>query len=275
MSTVANARTWNHPLESGNPPDWADEWGQDQEYGPWCTIRVETQSQKLRWVPPGSFDYGGRSKNGANALASRVQCHMLIDQGFWIFDTPCTQRFYLAVIGKSPSYFKAFVDDRPMESVTWFEARVFTLLLSQRIAGLRLALPSEAQWEYSCRAGSTSDWYADNIDAIAWHSGNSGRSTKPVGTKQPNAWGLHDMLGNVWEWCEDVWTPNPGIKPVQNASSRSNRVLRGGSWRDSARRVCAGERFHHNPSGRYSYIGFRCAEYREGEVRPVEPPRQA
>ena len=121
-------------------------------------------------------------------------------------------------------------------------------------------LPTEAEWEHSARVGSTDPHYGD-LDAIAWHAGNSGRGTKPVRTKQPNAWGLFDMLGNVWEWCYDWYGPYPNgsvTDPAGPQSADSFRVVRGGSWGNNPWDVRVSVRYGYRPEGRSGNIGFRC-----------------
>jgi formylglycine-generating enzyme required for sulfatase activity len=194
-----------------------------------------------------------------------------IDSGFWIFDTPCTQALWEAVIGENPSHFK--VRDRPkeganhpVESVSWEQCQEFLTALNSRLHGLQLSLPSEAQWEYACRAGTETARFAQNLDAIAWYSGNSRNETHAVAVKEANSWGLYDMLGNVWEWCADAWVPDYTLKAraAGAGSASALRVIRGGSWLDGAQVVRAAYRSHYGPSGRHRNQGFRCAEFRTG-----------
>ena len=159
-----------------------------------------------------------------------------IDSGFWMFDTPCTQALWEAVMGENPSHFKVRTSgtaDRPVESVSWEQCQEFLTALNSRLDGLQLSLPSEAQWEYACRAGTETARYSENLDAIAWYGENSGNETHSVAGKEANSWGLYDMLGNVWEWCEDVWvndyTEKARVSAAESASA--HRVIRGGSWR--------------------------------------------
>jgi formylglycine-generating enzyme required for sulfatase activity len=187
-----------------------------------------------------------------------------IEPGFWMFDAPCTQALWEAVMGTNPSHFKA--RDRPVDSVSWEQCQEFLTALNSRLDGLQLSLPSEAQWEYACRAGTETARYAENIDAIAWYAENSGDETHPVAGKDANSWGLYDMLGNVWELCADVWVNDYTEKARESAAESASalRVFRGGSWRDAAQDVRAAFRFHFVPSLRSSGLGFRCAEFRPG-----------
>jgi formylglycine-generating enzyme required for sulfatase activity len=153
---------------------------------------------------------------------------------------------------------------RPVEHVSWNDCRAFAVRLNGRLDGLELALPSEAQWEYACRAGTNTARYLEELAEIAWYSDNSDGQTHPVGLKRPNAWGLFDMLGNVWEWCADLYRPYGGGALGDAASDV--RVLRGGSWGYYARDVRAANRNRLAPGNRIANVGFRCAEFREGAV---------
>jgi formylglycine-generating enzyme required for sulfatase activity len=188
-----------------------------------------------------------------------------IDSGFWMFDTLCTQALWEAVMGENHSRFRGA--DRPVESVSWEKCQEFLTALNSRLDGLELSLPSEAQWEYACRAGTEAARYSDNLDAIAWYEENSGKGTHSVAGKEANSWGLYDMLGNVWEWCADVWEADDfGVtRAVAAAESASaHRVVRGGSWSSDAQNVRAAFRSYDEPSNRYNDLGFRCAEFRPG-----------
>ena len=187
-----------------------------------------------------------------------------IDSGFWMFDTPCTQALWEAVMGENPSYFK--VADRPVESVSWEQCQEFLTALNSRLDGVQLSLPSEAQWEYACRAGTETARYSENLDAIAWYDENSGNETHSVAGKEANSWGLYGMLGNVWEWCADVWVNDYTEKFRASAaeSASAHRVFRGGLWDYGAQSMRAAYRNHGEPSGRDYDLGFRCAEFRPG-----------
>jgi formylglycine-generating enzyme required for sulfatase activity len=184
---------------------------------------------------------------------------VLIESGFWMFDTPCTQALWQTVMGENPSKFKG--PDRPVESVSWEQCREFVAALNSRLDGLKLSLPSEAQWEYACRAGTETSRYSENLDAIAWYDKNAAKGSHPVAGKEANHWGLYDMLGNVWEWCADVWVSD---NTERTRPTAADRVFRGGSWYSNELYVRAAYRYHYVPSDRYSYLGFRCAEFRPG-----------
>ncbi len=264
VTTRQSPRTWTHPLQRGIPPAWASEWGEDRQHGPWCAFAVGDVVQRLRWIPPGVF-WMGSPETEEERFSFEGPRHLVsIDSGFWIFDTPCTQALWEAVMGENPSHFKG--PDRPVESVSWDQCQEFLTALNSRLDGLQLALPSEAQWEYACRAGTETARYSENLNAIAWYDKNSGNETHPVARKEANSWGLYDMLGNVWEWCEDAWEDDYAAKARTAAAepASAHRVIRGGSWLFDARCVRAAYRYRYEPSCRNYDLGFRCAEFRQG-----------
>lgn len=197
-----------------------------------------------RLVPAGSYTMGSPLTD-VERYDDEEQRLVTIHEPFWLAETPVTQALSGAVTGTNPSYFTGNTR-RPVERVSWDEASAF----AERV-GCRL--PTEEEWEYACRAGTTTARYGA-LDEIAWHAGNSRGSTRPVGTREPNAWGLRDMLGNVWEWT--------------STAQGSNRVYRGGSWCLHARLVRAASRDARTPGLRVDDLGFRLA-------RGLAPSRQA
>ena len=171
-----------------------------------------------------------------------------MDQDFYLGKYPVTQQQWEAVMGNNPSNFKG--GSLPVETVSWDDAQIFIQKLNQ-LSGKKLyRLPTEAEWEYACRAGTTSEYYfgddASQLGEYAWFGGNSGQTTHPVGQKKPNEWGLYDMAGNVWEWT-DSWYD----------SSRSFRVIRGGSWYSDSESCRSAYGTSLTPVYRYTYVGFR------------------
>ena len=243
--------------EGGAPPAWAHQWGWDK-YGAWATLRVGDVTQRLRWIPPGKFWMGSPEDEEGRYPDEGPRHEETIASGFWMFDTPCTQTLWEAVMGENPSEFKG--PDRPVERVSWDQCQEFLKRLNARCTGLELKLPSETQWEYACRAGTKTPRYREDLNEIAWYRENSQGETHSVGQLVPNDWGLYDTLGNVCEWCEDVWTDDYNTK--KDAAASAHRVIRGGSWSDDARVVRTAYRYHYEPSYRDSYLGFRCAEFR-------------
>jgi formylglycine-generating enzyme required for sulfatase activity len=159
------------------------------------------------WIPPGDFLMGS-PEDEVGHRDNETQHRVKITQGFWLAKTPTTQRQWSAVMGNNPSHFKG--GDLPVEQVSWSDicggesrAGGFLGKLNQfASAGGKFDLPTEAQWEYACRAGTTGP-YAGDLDEVAWYHANSRLRTHPVGLKKSNDWGLNDMHGNVCEWCAD------------------------------------------------------------------------
>ena len=161
-------------------------------------------------------------------------------------------------MGSNPSGFDECGPTCPVEKVSWDDVQEFIRRLNATVGEERYRLPTEAEWEYAARAGTSGDRYG-NLGAIAWYEDNSGDRTHPVGRKAPNAWGLYDMLGNVWEWVEDWKGDYPGGAVTDPAGpvSGSVRVSRGGSWYDSARYCRASYRSASSPGDRFDNLGFR------------------
>ena len=163
-------------------------------------------------------------------------------------------------MGKNPSYFKGAKN--PVEKVSWEDCQSFCEKLSQKL-GQRVQLPTEAQWEYACRAGTTGG-YAGNLDEMAWYDEDlDSGSTHPVAQKKPNAWGLYDMHGNVWEWCSDYYDKNyysksPTSDP-ENTTASSDRVNRGGGWNRHAESCRSAVRRMSVLGGRDRNLGLRLA----------------
>ena len=205
-------------------------------------------------VPSGSFTMG--------SISSEVGSHekppheVTISGSFYIATTEVTQAQWMAVMGTNPSKFQG--DSLPVEQVSWNDAKEFIRKLSSKKGETQYRLPTEAEWEYACRAGTTGDRLG-NLGSAAWYDPNSGGMTHPVGQKQANAWGLYDMLGNVYEWCEDWKGAYPGgpVTDPRGPSTGSFRVVRGGSWFIHANRARPHFRDFFKPDHRQSDVGFR------------------
>ena len=201
----------------------------------------------------GEFRMGSTSSEAT--LREQPVTQVRISRGFWLGKHEVTQSEWQGVMGTNPSRFSG-CGQCPVETVSWNDAQDFISRLNGRAGGNRYRLPTEAEWEYAARAGTTGDRYG-NLDAIAWHDGNSGDRTHPVGQKAPNAWGFHDMLGNVWEWVADWYDNYPGGVVANPRGPGSGRVIRGGSWFYPARYVRASIRNFDGPGYRDFNIGFR------------------
>jgi formylglycine-generating enzyme required for sulfatase activity len=250
--------------------------GRDR-FGLWAEFEIKRTkqppvAQRMRWIPPGRFLMGSPESEEGRWEAERPQHEEVVSRGFWLFDTPCTQELWTAVMGANPSKFQS--PRRPVEQVSWDDCHRFMMRLAGLIPGLLVKLPCEAQWEYACRAGTETSRYVENLDEIAWHERNCGNQTHDVGEKLPNSWGLFDMLGNVWEWCEDALRDNYDSKPVEGPLAF--RVFRGGAWYGPAWRARAAYRCAAHPGDRDSDLGFRCSssesEPESSQPRP-EPER--
>jgi formylglycine-generating enzyme required for sulfatase activity len=216
----------------------------------------------LQPIAAGSFAMGSETGDRDEKPVTRV----MLTKPFWLGRTEVTQREWVAVMGNNPSHFKG--DNLPVEQVSSEDALAFCRKLTERERaagrlpeGYVYTLPTEAQWEYACRAETTAD-DAGNLADLAWYDRNSGRTTHAVGTKRANAWGLSDMHGNVWEWCLD-WYVNrlPGGQATDwtGPASGSYRVYRGGGWADPDRYCRSSLRHLGGPGIRSPYLGFRVA----------------
>ena len=246
-------------------------------------------------VEPGTFTMGSPSGEPGRD-SDEAQHEVTLTRAFYLQATEVTQGQWRALMNNNPSGFNSCGDDCPVETVNWWEAAAYANALSgqeglpacyalegcsevspgnymkcggvsvnapggdpYQCAGYRL--PTEAEWEYAYRAGTTTAYYDPNLDAIAWYGSNSAGTTHLVGEKTPNAWGLYDMAGNVWEWCWDWYGDYPlsGVTNPTGSGSVSFRVYRGGSWYFDADGARAAGRGNYHPDFRYSYLGFRLA----------------
>ncbi|TRU66844.1 MAG: serine/threonine-protein kinase pkn1 [Microcystis viridis Mv_BB_P_19951000_S69D] len=216
-------------------------------------------------LPAGQFLMGSSERDNEKPP------HQVKVNSFAIGKYPVTQAQYQAVMGTNPSHFKNNPQN-PVEKVSWNDAQAFCQKLSQ-ITGKTYRLPTEAEWEYACRAGTTTRYYfgddANQLGDYAWYSGNSGNKTHPVGQKKPNAWGLYDMSGNVWEWCEDnrhenyIGAPEDGSAWLINNDNRSqsSKCPRGGSWCNNPDICRSAYRYDLFRRDNYDFSGFRVVWY--------------
>ena len=209
------------------------------------------------WVPAGMFRMG--STSAESAWNERPVTAVRISEGFWLGKYEVTQAQWQAVMGSNPSYFPG-CGQCPVERVSWNDSQAFIARLNAREGASGYRLPTEAEWEYAARAGTTGDRYGD-LDQVAWHAGNSEARTRPVGGKAPNSWGLHDMLGNVFEWVQDWWGEYPGgaVTDPRGPASREFGVFRGGSWIVGARHCRSTNRYDFKPGSHLGFLGFRLA----------------
>ncbi|MDP2898187.1 MAG: formylglycine-generating enzyme family protein, partial [bacterium] len=217
---------------------------------------VNTIGMKFRLIQPGSFMMGSDKGEDDEKPVHKVT----LTKGFCIGVYEVTQEEWEKLMGSNPSRFKG--PKNPVDTVSWDDAQEFIRKLSEK-EKVTYRLPTEAEWEYACRAGTTTEYYwGDGFDGrYAWNDINSGGKTQPVGTRRSNAWGLYDMSGNVWEWCEDWYSEQyPADKEAvdpKGAAGGSHGVYRGGSWHYTAIHCRSALRNWYSPSIRFSDLGFR------------------
>lgn len=235
------------------------------------TVLADQPVPEMVWISPGSFMMGSPESEQDREMIEGPQTQVTISMGFWVGKHEITQGEYQAVLETNPSAFTR--DNRlPVETVSWIEATNYCAKLTEHErlagrlpAGYEYRLPTEAEWEYACRAGTSTRFsYGDDptyeqLENYAWYSVNSGGETHRVGSKRPNAWGLCDTHGNVWEWCLDWEAPYPGgrVTDPQWPAAGIYRAVRGGGWDldGSASRSAFRHGFY--PAHKQSYLGFR------------------
>lgn len=263
------------PPFAAGPPEWACGYGQDQ-YGYYADFGIATGSayweftmQRMRWITAGTFLMGSPDNEAERVGTEGPQHEVTLSNGFWLAETTCTQRLWRAVVETDPSRFKG--DERPVENVSHDDVQKFLSRLADRVPGLQPKLPTEAQWEYACRAGTATPFSfggtintgQSNFDGNYPHAGGPKgvyrRETVDVKSFPPNRWGLYQMHGNVWEWCSDWYGLYVGDSQVDPTGppTGSRRVVRGGNWSYGARGVRSACRYGHRPGSRGSDLGFR------------------
>ena len=222
---------------------------------------VETAAginMKMVYVEGGTFQMGSNAGD-----SDETPVHSVTLDSYYIAECEVTQAQWQTIMGDNPSKFTGDTN-RPVESVSWEEAKAFCAKLSE-LTGKRYTLPTEAQWEYAARGGNKSQGYtysgSNTIDDVAWYRSDSSSTTHAVKQKSANELGLYDMSGNVWEWCNDwygssYYSSSPQTNPT-GPSSGSYRVIRGGGWGDTASGCRVANRYCNAPSGRYGGVGFR------------------
>ncbi|MGA2031339.1 MAG: formylglycine-generating enzyme family protein [Thermoguttaceae bacterium] len=223
---------------------------------------------EMALIPAGEFLMGSPDSDNNAGGDEKPQHRLRITRPFYLGKHLVTQEQWQAVTGNNPSHFKG--PKNPVETVSWDDCQQFLEKLNAKAGPLpagegEFRLPTEAQWEYACRAGSTTRYcFGDEESGLgeyAWYAANSGDKTHPVGEKKPNAWGLYDMHGNVWEWCQDwydsgYYAKSPTDDPT-GAANGSDRVDRGGGWSLVARLCRSAHRYFNGPGGRGINLGLR------------------
>ena len=248
------------PDENGRNLDAPQSGKASQNLAAGAVIKDCAECPEMVVIPAGSFVMG--SEKNADAQPT----HLVNMSSFLLGKTEVTQEQWEAVMGNNPSRNKGRT--LPVEMVSWDDIRQFIAKLSQK-TGQKYRLPSEAEWEYAARAGTTTEWNFGNdatkLGNYAWYGGNSGSKTQAVGQKLPNAFGLFDMHGNVWEWTQDCWHDNYAGAPTDGSAWMTGcrgdfRVLRGGwSWYSDSAEFRSANRGRYIPVDRFEGIGFRLA----------------
>jgi formylglycine-generating enzyme required for sulfatase activity len=192
-----------------------------------------------------------------------------ISNPIYLQSTPVTQSHWKEVMGNNPSYFRGCGDYCPVENVSWNDVKIFIKKINEIEETDKYRLPTEAEWEYACRAGTTTEFFFGDDESklgdYAWYDGNSNKKTHPVGQKEPNAWELYDMHGNVYEWVEDEWHDNYAGAPTDGMAWVGEprgiiQVFRGGSWSHNAMRCRSANRNGDKHTYRSNLVGFRLAK---------------
>ena len=235
---------------------------------------VPACGMKLNWVAAGEFRMGSPDGEAGRSNDEGPQTEVRISRGFWLGSFTVTQEEWRVVaeeatgLNAEPSYFRG--DRLPVEQVSWNDCEQWlqelnTLEEARLPKGFQYRLPTEAEWEFVCRAGTSTRFHFgsgdEQLDEHGWYSGNSRSQTHAVGEKKPNGWGFHDLHGNVWEWCGDWYGPLAGgrVTDPKGANFGTNRVFRGGSWGVAASRCRSAYRVWNKPGYRDYTVGFRVA----------------
>ncbi|MFW5751511.1 MAG: SUMF1/EgtB/PvdO family nonheme iron enzyme, partial [Planctomycetota bacterium] len=253
----------------GGPPRplWAGDHGVDA-HGPWATVTLPGTAQdtelqlRLRHVPAGDFLLG-RAPGDTDAEPDEVPTRVQLSNGYWMLESEVTQAVYERILSENPSRFSDLA--RPVERVSWDDAQRFLQALRTMVTGLAARLPSEAEWERAVKAGTMARYSGPHgaqplaqLERVAWFAGNADECTHPAAVLQPNALGLHDLHGNVWEWCADRYGPYPTQQVVDPLGRHgSARVVRGGSWGDPPALLRTSNRQAIRAAMRSPYLGFR------------------
>ncbi len=251
------------------PPPWASSWGEDSQ-GLWLTISLQGIRLLFRWIRPSTFLMGApqEESDGYFLPGKESQHEVTLSAGFWLAETAVPQVLWQAVMKSNPSGFGG--PQHPVERVSWLDAQQFLRRLNNLIPNLRARLPTEAEWEYACRAGSSGPFSFGeeitpeqvNYNAAEEEGRHCRRRTVAVRSLPANPWGLYEMHGNLWEWGHDSWQDDLGTEPVadpQGAAAGELRVVKGGSWACAAGYVRSATRDRHYADYSGGSIGFRLA----------------
>ncbi len=265
----------NHVLPDQFPLIWSNDWGEDN-IGLWTAFTYQGIRQVFRWIAANRFMMGSPPYERGRAN-TEIHHEVTLTKGYWLAETTCTQALWEAVMGHNPSHFIGA--ERPVENVSWNDVHSFIQALNtaQDTADeqdeLQLRFPTEAEWEHACRAGTQTPFsFGENIhtNQVNYNGddpytnnqkGLYRGQTVNVKALPGNSFGLYQMHGNVWEWCEDWYGEysNEAITDPKGPTTGESRILRGGGWVSSGRHMRSGHRDWLNPNSRHINIGFRLA----------------
>jgi formylglycine-generating enzyme required for sulfatase activity len=243
-------------------------FGKDN-YDTYLDLNLFGITQRFRWINPGTFLMGS-PESETGRFDNEIQHQVTLTHGFWLADTTCTQALWQAVMGKNPSHFKG--EQKPVETISWLDTQEFIEKLTEKYPGIGFRLPTEAEWEYACRAGTDTPFsfgeqltlkhanYRGTWKYEGEHDQAALQQTSDVTDFLPNSWGLYQMHGNVWEWCEDIYSEDLGFESVTDPSGPKDgalRVVRGGSWNDRGRDLRSASRGRGEPDDRDYIVGLR------------------
>lgn len=246
---------------------------------------IDSLDMEFVYIEPGTFTMGS-SPDEPGRDGDETEHQVTLSKGFFLQKTELSQGVWEAVMGNNPSIFQNCGSECPVENVSWNKVMEFIELLNRKDPSFKYRLPTEAEWEYASRAGKKTAFANggiltlgcesdSNLDKIGWHFGNSGKTVRPSAQKDPNAWGLYDMHGNVWEWCQDYmadYPTSPVTDPVGNSRELVPlRVIRGGSWYDCAKSCLAANRHAMDQVMATNYLGFRLVVERKEVPAPSIP----
>ncbi len=273
LAEIDNKCRWKQRPPSSFPSRWACEWGFD-DYGLWQSFKVKGILYKMRYICPGSFLMGSPDDEPERDI-DETQHQVTLTQGYWLGETTVSQALWQAVMGNNPSRSQQDGNiNLPVECISWDDCQQFCAQLNSLIPGLALTLPTEAQWEYACRAGTQTPFstgaqltteQANYHGHYPYSNGAKGeyrKKTVAVDAFEPNAWGLLQMHGNVYEWCKDGmrdYSQQAATDPVGDVD-RPERVVRGGSWIYGARLCRSAYRSDYGSSNYRFNIGLRVTQ---------------
>ncbi|MDD3246207.1 MAG: formylglycine-generating enzyme family protein [Methanosarcina sp.] len=227
------------------------------------TLASSYSGMEFVLIPSGEFDMGASSEEKGRSDSESSLHKVTIKNPFYMGKYPVTQKQWEKIMGNNPSHFKG--EARPVEMVSWNEVQEFVNKLNAAEETDKYRVPSEAEWEYACRAGTQTRYSfggdESKLNEYAWYAENSGSKTHSIGRKNPNLWGLYDMHGNVWEWVQDKWQENYIVSPpdgsVWEDGNSFYRGSRGGSWYCDTKSCRSASRFGRDPESLFSNLGFR------------------